>query len=87
MTTETPSPGGQPPRTAPGKPASRQPTEDNVGEDQKPLEQDVAGDIPTDDDEDADGDDEDQTGTIELPGEGGTDSAERRDRSRPAGNP
>ena len=34
MGTETPNPGGQPKQTAPGKPASRQPTDDNLGNDQ-----------------------------------------------------
>ena len=33
MDTQTPNSGGQPKRTAPGKPASRQPTDDNLGKD------------------------------------------------------
>ena len=105
MGTQTPNPGGQPKQTAPGKPASRQPTDDSLGKDQnrdreegqeipktgrdpsEPIEQQVSNDIPTDDDADADDDDEDLTGTIELPGEGGADEGDRRDGSRPAGNP
>jgi hypothetical protein len=34
MTTQTPKPDGQPKQTAPGKPASRQPT-DGAGKDQE----------------------------------------------------
>lgn len=86
MGTPTPKP------TAPGKPASRQPPDASLGQDSngdegqelpktgrdplEPIEEDVANDIPTDDD-DADDDDadEDESGTLELPGEGG-----KRDR-------
>lgn len=45
MGTETPNPGGQPKQTAPGKPASRQPTRGNVGEDQN-LDTDEGQEIP-----------------------------------------
>jgi hypothetical protein len=48
----------------------------------EPTEQDDSNDIPTDDDGD---EDEDETGKIELPGEDG--QGDRRDVSRPAGNP
>ena len=34
MGTQTPNSGGQPKQTAPGKPASRQPTDDNLSKDQ-----------------------------------------------------
>jgi hypothetical protein len=79
--TPTPKP------TAPGKPESRQPPDANPGQDRdgdqgqelpktgrdpsEPIGEDVADDIPTDDDDDDDDADEDESGTLELPGEGG----------------
>lgn len=102
MSTQTPSPGSQPKQTPPGNPASQPPTDGGKDQDREegqeipktgrdpsePIEHDVSNDIPSDDDDDADdddADDEDQSGTIELPGEGGED--DRRNDSRPAGNP
>ena len=99
MGTKTPKPTGEPKPTAPGKPASRQPPDANTGKERdseegqespktgrdplEAIEEDASNDIPTDgDDDDAD---EDETGSIELPGEGG-----RRDRlngSSPEDNP
>ncbi len=89
MSNETPNPTDQPRQTAPGKPGSRQPPDANTGQIPKtgrdpsePIEEDVENDIPTDDD---DSDEDDETGNIELPGEDG--QGDRRDVSRPAGNP
>jgi hypothetical protein len=98
MSNETPDPSSERRQTAPGKPASRQPPDANTGQEQdreegqeipktgrdpsEPIEEDVANDIPTDDDGD---EDDDETGKIELPGEDG--QGDRRDVSRPAGNP
>jgi hypothetical protein len=100
MGTETPNPGGQPKQTAPGKPASRQPTDDNLGNDQnrdreegqeipktgRDPSEPIEQDVSNDiPTDDDDDDDEDETGTIELPGAGG--EGDRQDRSTPAGNP
>lgn len=86
MATETQNPGGQSNPKAPGKPASRQPPENNTGKDQDREGQEMPKTGREQDDDPTSGDDdEDETGTIELPGEGRGD--DQADRSRSADNP
>jgi hypothetical protein len=103
MGTETPNPGGQPKQTAPGKPASRQPTDDNPGNDQnrnseEGQETPRTGRDPSEPieqyvsndiptDDDDDADDDDEDETGTIELPGEGGEGDRQDRSTAAGNP
>jgi hypothetical protein len=102
MDTQTPNAGGQPKQTAPGKPASRQPTDENLGKDQG-KDSEEGQEIPktgrdpsepidqdlSDDiptDEDDDADDDDEDQAGTIELPGEGGEDDRQDGSRPAGN-
>lgn len=102
MSTQTPNSGSHPKPTAPGKPASRQPTDENLGKD-RGKDSEEGQEIPktgrdpsepidqdvSDDiptDEDDDADDEDEDQAGAIELPGEGGEGDRQDGSRPAGN-